>query len=51
MEGGVSVGDPCEPLAYHGYNGIESATIDAIKKWIKQGGWSRSVGVTTKSTS
>jgi hypothetical protein len=38
MDGGISVGDPCEPLAYHGYNGIESATIDAIKKWIKQGG-------------
>lgn len=36
MEGGVSVGDPCEAFAHHGYNGIESATIDAIKKWIKQ---------------
>jgi hypothetical protein len=38
MEGGISVGDPCEPLAHHGYNGIEKETIDAIKKWIKQGG-------------
>lgn len=36
MEGGISVGDPCEAFAYHGYNGIENATIDAIKKWIKQ---------------
>jgi hypothetical protein len=37
MEGGISVGDPCEPQAHHGYNGIEKETIDAIKKWIKQG--------------
>jgi hypothetical protein len=38
MDGGISVGDPCEPFAYHGYNGIERETVDAIKKWIKQGG-------------
>lgn len=38
MEGGTSVGDPCEAFAYHGYNGIERETIDAIKKWIRQGG-------------
>jgi hypothetical protein len=35
MEGGISVGDPCEALAYHGYNGIERETVDAIKKWVK----------------
>jgi len=38
MEGGISVGNPCEALAYHGYNGIERDTIEAIKKWIRQGG-------------
>lgn len=37
MEGGIAVGDPCEPFAHHGYNGIEKETVDAIKKWIKQG--------------
>jgi hypothetical protein len=37
MEGGISVGNPCEAFAYHGYNGIERETIDAIKKWIRQG--------------
>jgi hypothetical protein len=37
MDGGMSVGDPCEAFAYHGYNGIERETVDAIKKWIKQG--------------
>lgn len=38
MEGGISVGDPCEAFAHHGYNGIERETVDAIKKWIRQGG-------------
>ena len=37
MEGGISVGDACEAFAHHGYNGIEKETVDAIKKWIKQG--------------
>jgi hypothetical protein len=37
MEGGISVGDPCEAFAHHGYNGIEKETADAIKQWIKQG--------------
>jgi hypothetical protein len=37
MEGGISTGDPCEPFAHHGYNGIERETVDAIKNWIKQG--------------
>ena len=38
MDGGKSVGHPCEAFAYHGYNGIERETIEAIKKWIRQGG-------------
>jgi hypothetical protein len=36
MEGGTSVGDPCQAFGFHGYNGIEQQTIDAIKQWIKQ---------------
>jgi pimeloyl-ACP methyl ester carboxylesterase len=35
FEGGVSVGDPCEALAYHGYNGIEREVVHAIATWIK----------------
>jgi hypothetical protein len=38
MEGGSSVGNPCKAFAYHGYNGIERETVDAIKRWIKQDG-------------
>ena len=38
MDGGISVGEPCEAFAHHGYNGIERETAAAIKKWIKQGG-------------
>jgi hypothetical protein len=36
MEGGKSTGDDCEAYAYHGYNGIEQATVDKIKAWIAQ---------------
>jgi len=35
MEEGISRGDPCQPFAYHGYNGIEKQTVDKIKAWIK----------------
>ncbi|MGQ0584798.1 MAG: hypothetical protein ACT4O6_22910 [Reyranella sp.] len=38
MEGGTSTGDDCEARAYHGYNGIEAATVDRIKAWILSGG-------------
>jgi hypothetical protein len=37
MQGGISVGDPCMARGHHGYNGIESETVTAIKQWIKQG--------------
>lgn len=37
MEGGISVGDLCEPLAHHGFNGIIKETADRIKDWIRQG--------------
>ncbi|WP_426116824.1 hypothetical protein [Massilia sp. PWRC2] len=35
MEGGTTMGNPCEAFGYHGYNGIEGETIDKIKAWIK----------------
>jgi hypothetical protein len=37
MEGGVGVGNPCEPQGHHGFHGVEKETIDAIKAWIKAG--------------
>lgn len=37
MEGGTSIGDPCQAHAYHGFNGIEEQTVAAIKDWIKKG--------------
>lgn len=37
MEGGLSTGDDCEARAYHGYNGIEAATVARIKAWIAAG--------------
>ena len=37
MDGGKSVGNDCEAFAYHGYNGIEAATVDRIKAWILAG--------------
>jgi len=30
IRGGQSRGDPCEAFAYHGFNGVESAVVDAI---------------------
>jgi hypothetical protein len=38
MEGGISTGDHCEAFSHHGYNGIERETVEAMKKWILQGG-------------
>jgi pimeloyl-ACP methyl ester carboxylesterase len=34
IEGGISVGDPCEAQAYHGYNGIEAEVVGKITQWI-----------------
>lgn len=33
-QGGRSVGDPCEALAYHGYNGLEERVVQDIAQWI-----------------
>ena len=37
MDGGKSTGDDCEAFAHHGYNGIETRTVDKIKAWIIAG--------------
>jgi hypothetical protein len=34
FDGGRSQGDPCEAMAYHGYNGIEQKVVEAIAEWI-----------------
>lgn len=34
FDGGISVGDPCEARAYHGFNGIEREVIERIAGWI-----------------
>ena len=34
VSGGDDVGDACESLAYHGYNGIEQTVVDRIVDWI-----------------
>ena len=37
MEGGVSVGKPCEAVAHHGFNGVEKETVDKIVAWMLAG--------------
>jgi hypothetical protein len=34
FDGGQNVGDLCEALAYHGFNGIESDVLTKIAQWI-----------------
>lgn len=34
FRGGQSHGDPCEAMAYHGFNGIEKEVIEKITAWI-----------------
>ncbi|SFU71935.1 hypothetical protein SAMN05216350_104149 [Polaromonas sp. YR568] len=34
VTGGQSRGDPCEPQAYHGFNGIEADVVGKISRWI-----------------
>ncbi len=34
FDGGISVGNPCEARAYHGFNGIEREVVDRIAAWI-----------------
>ena len=32
--GGLNVGDPCEPRAYHGFNGLDAEVVHRISEWI-----------------
>lgn len=34
FSGGEDVGDPCEALAYHGYNGLEKEVVARIADWL-----------------
>lgn len=34
FEGGKNQGDPCEAMAYHGFNGIEREVVEKIADWI-----------------
>ena len=38
FEGGNTQGDPCEAMAYHGFNGIEQEVVTKIVVWITQKG-------------
>lgn len=33
-EGGNNVGDPCEAMAYHGFNGLEARVIQDLSAWL-----------------
>jgi hypothetical protein len=37
FDGGKSQGDPCEAMAYHGFNGIEHEVVRKIAEWITLG--------------
>jgi hypothetical protein len=34
FEGGRTKGDPCQAMAYHGFNGIEQEVVTKIAEWI-----------------
>jgi dienelactone hydrolase len=36
FRGGENQGDPCEALAYHGFNGLETEVVRRIAAWITQ---------------
>jgi hypothetical protein len=42
--GGPFRGQPCEAFSAHGFAGMEIATIDAMRSWIKTGATPRDVG-------
>jgi hypothetical protein len=35
FRGGENRGDPCEALAYHGFNGLEKDVVAKIAEWIR----------------
>ena len=34
VSGGQSRGDPCEAMAYHGFNGLEADVVSKISRWV-----------------
>ncbi|WP_159880172.1 alpha/beta hydrolase [Aquitalea denitrificans] len=36
VDGGKDTGDPCQPWAAHGYNGIEAEVVEKVARWIRQ---------------
>jgi hypothetical protein len=36
FRGGENQGDPCEALAYHGFNGLEAEVVGRVANWITQ---------------
>ena len=34
MSGGKNVGDPCEAMAHHGFNGLEPEVVGRISRWM-----------------
>lgn len=34
ITGGQSTGDPCEAMAYHGFNGLEPEVVGKISRWV-----------------
>ena len=37
FSGGENKGDPCEAMAYHGFNGLEQEVVGQISAWILAG--------------
>lgn len=35
--GGANLGDPCEPRAHHGFNGLDQQVVPAIARWMLGG--------------
>jgi hypothetical protein len=35
FKGGINRGDPCEALAYHGFNGLQKEVVTGIAEWIR----------------
>jgi len=34
LRGGRTQGDPCDAMAYHGFNGIDHEVVRAVVKWL-----------------
>jgi len=34
VSGGQNRGDPCEAMAYHGFNGLEADVVGQISRWV-----------------